>query len=508
MSRRNSIMSAPEQTSAHDSREAAVVDVGSNSVRLVVYRLDGRAMTPVLNEKVMAGLGRDLSNTGLLSRTGQVDALRALRRFALVLDARKPHSVDAVATAAVREARDGGEFVARVKAETGLALRIIDGRQEARLSALGVLAGAPDARGVVGDLGGSSLELVAVAPDGPGDGDTFPLGHLALMGSGPFDYARMVETVDAHLARSPAIKGVGGDFYAVGGAWRAIGRIDVAINRHPLSVLHHHEMSRQDALKIIEFVRKQSKRSLQTLEEAAAKRADSLPYAAVVLERVLLFGGFEKVVLSSFGLREGLLFERLDARARAMHPLWAAADAFTHAAGRPRAFGARLAAWIAPAFAGGGPVFSSARDDVLRGAAARLADVGGGLHPDQRHEIMFELVVRAPLAAITHPERAFLAGAIHHRYSKSPPTAPAFERLLTDDQRRAAAALGAALRLGCDLSARSEAILDRTTLALVDGAVQLAAPGAEDLISDQVLKRLDSLGAALGARVGLAPRIS
>ncbi len=175
-----------------DGQEAAVIDVGSNSVRLVVYRIDGRAMTPILNEKVMAGLGRSLGQTGKLSPDGIDAALRALRRFATLTQALGVQDVFAVGTAAVREAGDGAAFAQQMRRETGIPLRILSGAEEALLSALGVSAGAPDAMGVVGDLGGASLELIEISPSGPGRGETFRLGPLALAADGPFDYERVV----------------------------------------------------------------------------------------------------------------------------------------------------------------------------------------------------------------------------------------------------------------------------------------------------------------------------
>lgn len=493
---------------AGENHEAAVIDVGSNSVRLVVYRLDGRAMTPVLNEKVMAGLGRDMKHTGALSEQGVEIALRAIRRFATLLEELGVSDVRAVATAAVREARDGAAFARRIQSETGVRLRILAGAEEARLSALGALAGAPEAHGIVGDLGGSSLELVEINPTGPGPGETFALGHLALMDDAPFDYERVAAVADAALADAATLKAKGGDFYAVGGAWRALGRIDITLNDHPLGVLHQHQMSRAEVLKVAEFVRRQSKRSLEKLEEAAAKRADSLPYAAVVLERVMQAGGFDRVILSAFGLREGVLIERMNADMLKADPLIASAEALAGHSPRTRAFGAALAAWIAPMFDGQVLVFPGHREHLLRGAAARLADIGGLLHPDQRAEIMFDLVLRSPLTALSHAERAFLAAAIHHRYAKPPPkAAPAYERLLSDEMRKAAAALGAALRLGADVSGRSDGVLAAFQAKAEGGVLTLTVSRRfAHLMTEQASKRLDAAASALGltAKSGVA----
>ena len=240
-----------------EAQEAAVIDVGSNSVRLVVYRIDGCAMTPLLNEKVMAGLGRDIARNGFLAPEGVDAALRALNRFATLIEALGIKDVYAVGTAAVREARDGRAFVERVRDETGIELRVLSGEDEARLSALGVSAGAPDAKGIVGDLGGASLELIEIGPKGVGRGETFPLGPLTLMRGDEFDYERVSKQVRDVLDRTKLLGKRGGNFYAVGGAWRALGRIDIALTNHPLGVLHHHEMSRAEVLKVVDAVRRQ-----------------------------------------------------------------------------------------------------------------------------------------------------------------------------------------------------------------------------------------------------------
>lgn len=483
-----------------ESEDAAVIDVGSNSVRLVVYRIDGRAMTPTLNEKVMAGLGRDIARTGVLSKAGVDSALRALKRFATLIESLGVRHVFPVATAAVREAKDGPAFAQRVEAETGLKLRILSGEDEARLSALGVSAGAPDAKGLVGDLGGASLELIEISPKGVGRGETFPLGPLTLMRGDEIDYERVSKRIADVLSETRLLSKRGGDFYAVGGAWRALGRIDFALKNHPLGVLHHHEMSRAQVLKVADVVRGQSKKSLEKLEEAAAKRAETLPYAAAVLAHIMQIGQFDRVVLSAFGLREGVLLERMSERALSVHPLIAAAEAITGRSSRGRAFGEALEQWIAPMFAGQPAMFPKKREEVLRAAAARLADVGGPLHPDQRVEVMFDLILRAPLAAISHEERAFLAAAIHHRYTKAPPKhAEAYMRLLSDERQAGAAALGAALRLGADLSGRSQPLLGAFEIAAVDGKLVLKVKKkAAHLVTDTAARRLDAAAQALG----------
>ena len=190
----------PRGDSRPDARQAAVIDVGSNSVRLVIYRLEGRAIWTVYNEKALAGLGRDLPATGRLSPEGVETAITALRRYRAVLDGWGAEDVTAAATAAVREAADGPMFLKRVREETGLEVRVLTGDEEARYAALGVIAGQPDAHGVVGDLGGSSLELVRLNGAGPEDGATLPLGPFALGAPRQLDLDRTRRIVDDALA--------------------------------------------------------------------------------------------------------------------------------------------------------------------------------------------------------------------------------------------------------------------------------------------------------------------
>jgi len=484
-----------------EGQKAAIIDVGSNSVRLVLYRVADGAMRPFLNEKVMAGLGRDLSQTERLSPSGVEQALGALRRFRTLLDGLGVERVQAAATAAVREARDGQEFLARVRRETDLPLRLIEGVEEARLSALGVQAGVSDARGVVGDLGGSSLELCVLPMQSPMLGETFPLGPLALMGKDG-NLSEAAGRIDVALALSEVLAHHGGGrFFAVGGAWRALGRIDMALRNHPVQVLHQHQIPRADLLRLTEHVRTAPRRTLERYGEQAAKRAETLPCAALVLERIVRAGRFEEVVLSSYGLREGLLYEQLSPQERRADPLLAGAEAFGAPGASAAAFGRQLSRWLAPVLETWPAAFSVPRDEVLREAASLMADVGGMLHPEQRRGNIFGFVLHAPYVGATHAERVFLAAILHHRYTKSAPSLneqPALN-LLSPAQRAAAAAIGAGLRLGADLSGRCEQLLRAFTLQVQEGQLQLAAaPAYEHLLTAMVLRRRDAFAAALG----------
>ena len=259
------------------ARDAAVIDIGSNSVRLVVYRLEGRAIWTVFNEKVLAGLGRDLARTGTLSPEGIETALAAVRRFRAVLESVQPGAVFVAATAAVRDASDGSAFVKRVQDETGYKIRVLSGMEEANYAALGVLAGAPLAQGVVGDLGGSSLELTTVGQGRVGEGITLPLGPLALAASGPFDPIKVRTAVERCLDQANARRFKTATFHAVGGAWRNLALLQMRMSDYPLRIVHQYGLSATDAQDAARFIAQQSKGSLDRIEGMSRKRSETLP---------------------------------------------------------------------------------------------------------------------------------------------------------------------------------------------------------------------------------------
>jgi exopolyphosphatase/guanosine-5'-triphosphate,3'-diphosphate pyrophosphatase len=490
------------------AREKAVIDVGSNSVRLVIFRVEGRAFTQVLNEKTLAGLGRGLGETGRLWPAGVAQAISALKRFRLLLEALGVSDVIAVATAAVRDAADGEAFVAAAERETGFRLRVLTGAEEAQAAADGVLGGAPGAVGVVGDLGGSSLELIAVDETGAHEGETHKLGPLAIGRLEPFDAAHAATIVNQSLAGSRVLaERRGGAFYAVGGAWRGLGHIDMALRDYPLKILHNYTISRIDALELSAFVQRQSRRSLEKLEGATGRRAEMLPYAALLLGSLMEAGGFDQIVISSYGLREGLLWQALSPAERALDPLVTGAAVLAGRDARARAFGDALEAWIAPVFSGFPDLFGPGRAAILRQAACQLADIGAVLHPDHRADLAFNLVLRAPFGGANHVERVFLAAATYYRYSHrgSPEPRALIQKLLDEDRQARARALGAAMRLGADLSGRSAALLHQCTLSVQNGRLRLSgAPSAAAIATETVAKRLDQLGEVLGLKGQLA----
>jgi exopolyphosphatase/guanosine-5'-triphosphate,3'-diphosphate pyrophosphatase len=217
-----------------------VIDIGSNSIRLVVFEGLAREPAPIFNEKVFAALGKTVGETGRLNPEGLSQAFSTLTRFSRLLKAMKVTDCHVVATAAVRDAADGAAFLEEVKRRAELNITIISGEEEGRLSAEGVLSGIPDADGAMGDMGGGSVELVRLARGVVGERTTMPFGPFRLMALGG-SHQSQVAAVDTRLAALPWLPSVAGAaLYAVGGIWRAFAKVHMEQVGHPLHVIHHY----------------------------------------------------------------------------------------------------------------------------------------------------------------------------------------------------------------------------------------------------------------------------
>jgi len=463
-------------------RRVGVMDVGSNSVRLVVYDVRGRAMQPRFNEKVLAGLGRSLGATGQLHKEGVEIAIAALSRFASITRAQKVEALFPFATAAVRDAADGQEFVDRVKKETGVTLRILSGDDEARFAAEGVLAGTPGVDGVAGDLGGSSLELARLTAGKYEGGSTYPLGPFALDTGAGFTEDKIMSRVKDVLSGSPELKKSGDVFFAVGGAWRAIGTLHMELTRAPLHMLQNYEMDAPELLKLLgEII--SGKKHVELMQEVARKRAATIPFAAAVLKNVIEIGKFKTVMISSYGVREGIIFDSLDIAERQEDPLDAGIDVLIPDE-QAAEFGRALAEWASEA----APYTLNPR---LSAAACRLVDIGALLHPDHRADLAFDLVARAPLPGLSHRDRAALALAVASRFKRGVRN-DVSEKLLDPNLAGRARALGALMRLAADFSGRSAALLKHAKLTC-DGdtlTLRVSAP-YRALVSESVERRLE-----------------
>ncbi len=476
-----------------------IIDIGSNSVRLVIYEGAKRNPVPIFNEKVMAGLGAELSETGRLDPRGIERAIRALKRFSALLVQLDVEQTAMVATAAVRDAEDGRAFAAEVEAATGLRLRVLSGKEEAQYAALGVLSGIPAADGITGDLGGGSLELVDLKDGKMGKGETLPLGPLRLLGSG-LSQKELVKEVDKALDRVEWLgSGEGRTLYAVGGVWRNLARIHMAQHDYPVRVLHEYQMPASEAADLAKLIERLGPKSLAKIPDVSSRRVGALPVGAMVLSRLIAATKVKKVEVSAYGLREGVLFDQLSEADQSRDPLLVGASDLAKRLVRFPDHRHELADWIAPLFGpeGLGETGSQKR---LRLAACTLADIGWYVHPDYRAMHAFEQTLLAPLAGVSHSERVFLARVGFHRHEGSgePAAVAALSGLLAEEEHHRARVTGLALRVAFTLCAASIGVLPYTRLVPTKDALTLNVQRSHQAFCGEVVeKRLGALARAL-----------
>jgi exopolyphosphatase/guanosine-5'-triphosphate,3'-diphosphate pyrophosphatase len=488
----------PDRHTAAPLGRIAVVDVGSNSLRLVVFERLGASLLPLLNEKVMCALGRGIGRTGRLNPEGIELAFANLQRFVALARALGVDHLAIIATAAVREASDGRAFAAEAERQCGVPVRIIEGSEEARLSAAGVLAGIREADGVVADLGGGSVELVRVdsAASVPiGAGVSLPLGALRLA---ELDDNRkaVAETIERGIAAAPVLREAAGKtLYLVGGAWRAIARLHMEQTHYPLHIVHEYTIPRRPADGFLEVIAGQSRRSLERITSINRKRLELVPLAATILRKLIASGRPERIVFSAFGLREGYADGLLPPDPR-IGPLIAACMGIAANLSRGRGDGDRLQRWTAP-------IFPDLGEDSrrLHRAASWLSDFAWTEHPDYRAEHAFTRSLRMPVAQIGHHERVFIAASLHARYggAMDDPIKAATRPLLDDAATAEARCLGLALRLAYTLCGGALELLDQVRLARAEHGLVLELPPTGSLFTGEVVqRRLDALGRAFG----------
>ena len=489
----------PERAGRADRAPYAIVDIGYNSVRLVVYDQLGRAPLPRFNEKSLCRLGEGLAQTGAIQPEGFRRTVQAARRFRAIAEAMGVTRIEATATEAIRRASNGPELAAAITAESGLAVRILSGAEEARFATLGVISGFFRPVGLVGDMGGGSLEIAEALDDHVGERwVSLPLGALpveALLAEGPGEAKRRVDAILRENLPPEFARPV---FYAVGGGWRAFAKAHMEAVGAPVRVVHGYTLTAAEARGFAKTLLRLTPAKLATTPGVADRRARTLPAAAFTLDRVLKRLAPERVVFSALGLREGFLYSQLDEAERYLDPLVEGAQLVGLPLARVPDFAPALVPWTADLFPDEAPA-----QRRLRVAVCALSDIAWRDHPDLRAEESFRRLLQFPFIGVDHAERVFVAAAIHARYAgrlDAPCLNPAIG-LLSPALRRRAQILGRAILLAYRFSGGAPAMLAGANLRVEAGCVRLevaAAARAPD--SEVVGDRLKLLAAALGVK--------
>ncbi len=475
----------------------AIIDIGSNSVRLVVYSGATRIPSVIFNEKIMAGLGRSADAGGALTEEAQARALGALQRFRLLTRQMGVVRIRVVATAAVRDAANRELFLRRIR-DLGFEPELLSGEEEGRMAGLGVISAIPEANGIVGDLGGGSLELVDLRDGEVRRRVSLPLGVLrltAIEARGDAAFAKKIaKAVDAAgFAKSAR----GRNFYMVGGSWRALAQLDLHLIEHPLPITHQHDLTPERPAELREVLKTFDRDTLRAI--VSASRVSQLPRATHLLEALVPALQPAALVASSFGIREGLLYEELDEATRRLDPLIEATREAGVGLGRFLQHGALLDRWIAPVF-----------DDRpqaarLRLAACHLSDIAWAAHPDFRAERGIDMALHGNWVAIDAPGRVMLAQALFCAFGggRDLPYG-AIAALCSEAELQRAMQWGFAMRLGQRLSGGVAAGLEHSRLLRKGGVLCLEIRKRDAaLYTDIVERRFKSLAVTLDCRAEL-----
>lgn len=485
-----------------------VIDIGSNSVRLVVYEGAQRAATPLFNEKVLCGLGRSVGSTGHLGEEAITRALEALTRFRSIARILKVKNIRVLATAAVRDAEDGADFIRRAEKASGVHVEVLSGEKEAELAAQGIRMGFMDPNGIAGDLGGGSLELIDIEKDKLTDAATLPLGGLRLIDQTGDKLEKALPMVDDAIARINWLaKGRSRPFYAVGGTWRALAKLHMEHVGYPLRVMHGYSIQTRDAIEFCQHIRRAKKISLLPgIGDVARARRETLPYGALVLERVLESLAPSEVTFSVFGIREGLLFSQLPPSEQSKDPLISFCEDYARLRARSLAHAYELCAWTDPLFDGEGPK-ETPEERRLRHAACLLSDVGWRAHPDYRGEQSLNVVAHSGLAGIDHPGRIFLALSVYYRHTGGDEGAEdqlsaRLKLAISKRAQKRARIVGAAIRAAHMLSIGMAGVIDETQLSYNADKLVLTIPKAYAALDGERLRRRLGALAVLVERQG------
>ena len=486
------------------ARPVAVLDIGSNSVRLVVYERHARSLTPLYNEKSSCALGRGLAQTGRIAYENIDRALTAIQRFALVCRLMKVGDTFILATSAVRDASNSQAFVTAVEEIMHAKVSVLSGGEEAHFAALGAISGMPGFVGLVGDLGGGSLEMSAIAEGHDSIGETHELGVIRIQDDSGNSPLKAQALARQRLKASGLLKGQGGAFCAIGGTWRSLAKVHQVLRDYPLHMVQHYSVRAADMLKLCEEIVAAVDAGKPWIgsEHASSGRRDLVPYGAAVMAEVLKMGKFESVVFSALGVREGYLYGMLDEAERVIDPLLQAAEQMSVLRSRSPAHATDLIDFTAEFLTAIG-VSETPEEQRLRKVACYLADIAWRGHPDYRGEQAVDMVAYGSVTGVDHPGRAFLAEVLAVRYMglKHKSISQTLLNLAGPAANMKARLIGAAFRVAYPMSAAMPGVLPRTGFAHEGGKLKLFLPQDLAFLDGEHLRsRLDQLAGVAGIK--------
>jgi len=471
----------------HEGR-LGVIDIGSNSVRLVVYDAIKRTPLPIFNEKIFCGLGKGLAITGRLNPEAVVITENCIKRFLALVHIMDVVELQIIATAAVRDAIDGAEFVERLERKFRINISVISGKKEAQLAAAGIFSSIHNAEGLAGDLGGGSIELIALKDGNYTSQTTLPIGPLRLLDISKGDKSKMAKLIQESLQAEKWLAPTK-TFYAIGGSFRALARIQMANEKYPLEIVHHYTIKTPVMKKLIREITNATPAQIEKMNGVSSKRVEALIPAALVMEKILEITTPQEVVFSAYGIREGYLFEKLSPYLRNEDPLIASCTDLASQNGRVTGYAKELFHWMSPLFEQ-----EQEEEHRLRFAACIVSEVAWRIHPEYSAGWSFSRIMQSSMVGLSHHERIALALALYHRHQYKFKSVSPTLSLLSDKEKAWAKLVGTLANLAFLLSGAMSGNLENVPLGIAKEGVSIAFIGeAKDLQSDTICKKIDNV---------------
>jgi len=483
-------------TADHPKGLIAIIDIGSNSVRMVVYHALKRVPLPLFNEKYMCALGKGLAKSGLLNPEGVKQAEGAIARFLVMANRLQVASLDIIATAAVRDASNGDAFVRGLEKTHGITIRVISGQCEAELAAKAVLSSFNEPFGISADLGGGSMELAMVERSMVGDRASCHLGGLRIVDATDGKRDKMEELIKSELKGISWLKDSAPPcIYAIGGGFRALGKLHMKKTSYPLDLVHEYHMSRRAVSQMREKLFELSPTELQALPGISEKRAATIVPTAMVLTQLMNYTSAPEVRFSVSGIREGFFFDLLDSKTQREDALLASANDLAALIGRTGTYGRELYDWMTPLFSNEPLAWRR-----IRRGLCKLSELAWSIDPNFRANWAYHRIIQSSLKGIDHRERLMLALALFHRYQTRWKGDKSEIKLLDERERLWARCVGLSANLAFQLSGGRAGNLYHATLTFHNGQTSLKLDEeAAPLRTEAVEKRVEGLGDAMRA---------
>lgn len=480
----------------HPKGLIAIIDIGSNSVRMVVYHSLKRVPLPLFNEKYMCALGKGLAKTGKLNPTGVKEAESAIARFLVMAQRLEVASLDILATAAVRDATNGDAFVRGLEKTHGIEVTVITGEREAELAAKAVLASFHEPFGISADLGGGSMELATVERTRVGERASCHLGSLRILDTTDGKREKMEELIKSELKAIPWLKRADPpSIYAIGGGFRALAKLHMKKSAYPLNIVHEYVMSKRAVGQMREKLLDLSPDEIRALPGISEKRAATLVPTTLVLHQLMQYSGAPEVRFSVSGIREGFFFDLLDTKQQKEDALIASANDLAALIGRTGSYGRELFEWMSPLFPNEPIAWVR-----IRRALCKLSELAWSIDPNFRASWAYSRIIQSSLKGIDHKERLMLALALYYRYTSRWKGDKSEIKLLDERERLWARCVGLSANLAFQLSGGRAGNLYHAKLHFHDGRAHLALDEeAAPLRTEAVEKRVLGLGDALRA---------